>query len=270
MNDYLFELAKIPQNKLEPELILSSNNVYSLYFYPTHDVNSDEKTKFIIKFYNKSEEFYKEHGTYICKLHEPLSNEYIKQVGEAYNSKELTLDLSKTNILRVEIELHRTERLKPLIKQLSENKVFLTPYLLIKALNSKRLYGVLDNVFSNLLKKHVFCKKHSKPATDKVSGIRKLAGNLLRDSSNYYYFKNIANELEEARPFSEIANSSRDFGGESDLYKELYNKLFVAKKEEIKSKYLIRSCNSYSLERSEYILPTFHDLIYKVPIFDDS
>lgn len=260
VNDYLKMLAERSYSKIEPELI-ESEGVYSLYFKYSH--KDDSRIKFVIKCYNKSAEYFKRHKTYLCPLYEPLTKEEIKQVEQAYDSKTQTLNLEKLNLLRIEIELQGADKLSPLTNLLSGNEQEqFTVDLLLNAIRKGTLYKDLDHIFTNILQKTIFNTKETfKTATAEVSKVRKLACNLLLESSDFYDYKVVADELELQNPFSEMGTIIRKVTPDSVLYHELYSKLF----QKVSPTQLIRSCNSYSsIQLKDFIL------IYEVPIWDDS
>lgn len=89
------------------------NGSCSLYLRYNHDIDSEYNPKFLIKFYDKVAEYYKRHKTYICHLQEPLTEYEKSLVGSAYDEEKNTLNLEGFNILRVEIEFHGSEKIKP-------------------------------------------------------------------------------------------------------------------------------------------------------------
>ena len=269
VNDYLIELANRQYQNLDIGLLHSNIDAYSLYIHSKHNIDSDEKIKFIIKFYDKAKEFYKKNNTYICQLHEPLSQEDINQVGSAYNPKDLTLDLSKINLMRVEIELHRKNKLQPVLDKLSHLDEFLSVSVLIKALKSGTLYDKLEKVFNNLLKECVFDKENVEPTIENISMIRQLTAKLLSECPKFYYYRAIAREQGLMEQFKEISKISEKFRI-SDLYQELYNKLFITNKEEIEPENLKSDHSSSSSEWDIYLFQKYYELVYSVLNFDTS
>ena len=56
--------------------------------------------KFLIKFYNKTTEYFKQYKGYECQLYEPLAPEERKLVGEAYDNEKNTLNLEMLGITK--------------------------------------------------------------------------------------------------------------------------------------------------------------------------
>lgn len=266
VNDYLLMLAERSYSRIEPELI-ESEGIYSLYFKYSHNDDSLNGINFVIKFYNKAEEYYKQHKTYICPLYEQLTQNEIKQLGKAYDSDTHSLNLRDLNMLRVEIELQGADKLSPLTNLLShKDKERFTVELLLNVINKGTLNTDLEQIFTTILQRTIFNAKETlETATAEVSKIRKLACELLLDSSDFYGYQNVANELGLQNQFSEIRTIIRKVTPNSDLYKELCNKLFFkGDKSALKNRF-IRTCKPHSSPNLKDFI-----LIYVVPILDDS
>lgn len=267
VNDYLLMLAERSYSRIEPELI-ESEGIYSLYFKYSHNDDSLNGINFVIKFYNKAEEYYKQHKTYICHLYEPLIKEEIKQLGKAYNPEKNTLNLKDLNLLRVEIELQGADKLSPLTNLLSnkDKEEKFTVDLLLEAIRKGSLNNNLEEIFTTILQRTIFNTKETlETATAEVSKIRKLACELLLESSEFYDYQNVADELGLQNQFSEIGTIIRKVTPNSELYKELCNKLFFAGDKTTEKNVFIRTCKSHSSPNLRYFI-----LIYEVPILDDS
>ena len=261
-------LASRLYSRLEPEIIESQTGTTSLYLHYHHDVDSETNYKFLIKFYDKSAEYFKRHNTYICKLYEKPTSNDIEQLGTAYNRYNNSINLSKVNWLRVEIEFQESVKILPITTSLFKEVDRLTTSLVIQSLQKNTLYETLNKVFNRILQKHIFHAKETlKQATADVSAIRKLACELLLDSDLYHY-KAVANELGVKDQFVELEKIVRKITPDSELYTELYNKLFPSSldiAEMWKEGLFICSCNSYNSITLKHFL-----LVYEVPIFDDS
>lgn len=266
VNDYLLMLAERSYSRIEPELI-ESEGIYSLYFKYSHNDDSLNGINFVIKFYNKAEEYYKQHKTYICHLYEALTKDEIKQLGKAYNPETNTLKLKDLNLLRVEIELQGADKLSPLTNLLShKDKERFTVDLLLNAIRKDSLNNDLEKIFTTILQRTIFNTKETlETATAEVSKIRKLACELLLESSEFYDYQNVAKELGLQNQFSEIGTIIRKVTPNSELYKELCNKLFFAGDKTAEKNVFIRACKPHSSPNLKYFI-----LIYEVPILDDS
>lgn len=266
VNDYLLMLAERSYSRMEPELI-ESQGIYSLYFKYSHNENSLNGINFVIKFYNKTEEYYKQHKTYMCPLYEPLTKNEIKQLGDTYNPETNTLNLKDLNLLRVEIELKGADKLSPLTNLLShKDKERFTVDLLLNAIRKGTLNNDLEQIFTTILQKTIFNTKETlETATVEVSKIRKLACELLLESSDFYDYKNVADELGLQNQFFEIGTIIRKVTPNSELYKELCNKLFFKDDETSLKNEFKRTCKLYSSPKLKNFI-----LIFEVPIFDDS
>ncbi len=266
VNDYLLMLAERSYSRIEPELI-ESEGIYSLYFKYSHNDDSLNGINFVIKFYNKAEEYYKQHKTYICHLYEPLTKDEIKQLGKAYNPETNTLNLKDLNLLRVEIELQGADKLSPLTNLLShKDKERFTVDLLLNAIRKGSLSNDLEKIFTTIIQRTIFNTKETlETATTEVSKIRKLACELLLESSDFYDYQNVADELGLQNQFSEISTIIRKVTPNSELYKELCNKLFFADDKTAEKNGFIRTRKPHSSSNLVDFI-----LIYVVPIIDDS
>lgn len=269
VSEYICMLAQRSYGKLTIEQISSNKDgSYSLYLTYNHDIDSDYQVKFVIKFYDKVQEYYKRHKSYICKLFEPLTEYEKNLVGSAYNEETRMLDLEGLNILRIEIEYHGSEKIKPIKLSLDNESDFLSLDLLIDTMEERKLYTTLDKIFTETLKKLVFNAKETiETATAGLSKVRELACNLLLASSSLYDYKAVAGELGLENQFSTIDSIVRKVAPDSDLYQELYANLFsTCSNEESSQIELVRkSCNSYSFKLLKVFI-----LVYEVPVLDDS
>jgi len=270
VEEYISFLANRTYSFLEVDLKYS-NDTPSLYLHYNLDPESDESCKFIIKFYDKVKEYYKRHGHYHCKLHEPLRPDEIALVGDAYDKENNILDLEYLNILRIESEYHESAKISPITKALDPDSDRLTVPLMLESMRAGIFYDTLDKVFLSTLKKHVFnASKTHEEATADLSKIRGLACNLLLESPQVLHHKAVAKELGMSNQFSELETVVRKIIPDSMLYTELYNTLFystpdVEESEEVEEKMSVRTCKPYSLRQFKHFI-----LIYEVYIWDDS
>ncbi len=269
VNNYIMMLGNLSYSRLSPEIIESDGFQYSLYLTPNHAIDSSGKNiKSSILIYNKPEEFYRKYGTYICKLLEPLSPTDVEKVGSAYNPSNNTLDLSKINLMRIEIEIKSTKKLQPIINLLTNEESTLTASVLIKSLKEKLLYTAVEKIFTQKLKESVFSAEQTfETATQGINDVRKLACDIL-SKSDIYFYSAIADELGLESEFSEYARIIRKIIPDSDLYTELYHKLFLnsdSREYPVFTELFESGCNSYSFDYLKDFI-----LAYEVPIWDDS
>lgn len=267
VKEYISMLSEIPYSNLDVEL-KSSNSEPSLYLHHNYSVDSQESCKFLIKFYNKVQQFYKEHGHYKCQLYKPLTPKEIELVGNAYIPKKKILNLEHLNILRIEIEYHETAKIKPIIKELNPSADCLSLSIILNALKNKNFYSTLDKVFNTTLQKYVFSANTKlKTATAELSKVRQLACKLYHESGLTCHYTAVANELGLSNQISEINSILRKIMPDSDLYTELHNILFSSddKLESTEEEQRICDCNPCNFRTLKDIL-----LIYDVPIWDDS
>ena len=223
---------------------------------------------FVIKFYDKCAEYYRQHKTYECQLYEPLAPEEIALVENAYSKEKNTLNLEPLNILRIEIEYHETQKILPIVKVLDSDAEMLSLTLILESLKAGKFYDALEKIFNNTLKKYVFSASETlESATAELSNIRKLACECLLNNPEYYQYKAVAGELGLTNQFSELDYIVRKVIPDSVIYQELQNALFnTTMKESIGVViWSIRTCKSCSsIDLKHFIL------IYEVYIWDDS
>lgn len=265
--DAINYFADLPYSYLEPEYV-QSNGEPSLYLHYNCSPETERGMKFLIKFYDKTTEYFKQYKGYECQLYEPLAPEEIALVGKAYDKEKNTLNIEHLNILRIEIEFHETQKILPIIKLMNQQEEKLTVLMILESLKAGTFYNILEQVFNNTLKKYVFSASESlESATTELSNIRKLACECLLDNPEYFQYKAVAGELGITNQFSELDYTVRKVIPDSVIYKELYNALFSATTKEsvVICIWSIRSCNSYSSLTLKHFI-----LIYDVYIWDDS
>ena len=259
--------SNLPYAYVEPHP-KQSDGEPSLYLHYHYSPDTADSMTFVIKFYNKTAEYFRQHKTYECQLYEPLSQEEIELVGDAYNNEKNTLNLEHLNILRIEIEYHETQKILPIIKVLDSDAEMLSLTLILESLKAGKFYDALEKIFNNTLKKYVFSATNTlESATAGLSNIRKLACECLLDNPDYFQYKAVAGELGITNQFSELDYAVRKVIPDSVIYQELQNALFnTTMKESIGVViWSIRTCKSCSsIDLRHFIL------IYVVYIWDDS
>ena len=270
-DEYINFIAGMKLPSLTPVMYSSNSEGKSVYLAPPkRDIDDEEYTgNFVIKFYNKTLEYLSHNEDPVAKLNEPLTCKEQKLVGEAYNKKENSLDISKVNILRVEIVYKTSKVLMPVIKTLSDNTKELSFFSIIRELEKNSLYLTLEKVFNSTLKKYVFFQvKSAMEMTEGYDRIKSLAVDLLAISEEFYHYKAIFNDMGMKNQFSELQTIVRKIKPESDLYIELYDKFFnmplVMTSEQWK-RIFKTPCKGYSSKKLKGSI-----LVYEVPIWDDS
>ncbi len=265
--DAIDYFSKLPYSYLEPEFVQSDGDP-SLYLHYHYSPDTTGNMTFVIKFYDKCAEYYRQHKTYECQLYEPLAPEEIALVENAYSKEKNTLNLEPLNILRIEIEYHETQKILPIVKVLDSDAEMLSLTLILESLKAGKFYDALEKIFNNTLKKYVFSASETlESATAELSNIRKLACECLLNNPEYYQYKAVAGELGLTNQFSELDYIVRKVIPDSVIYQELQNALFnTTMKESIGVViWSIRTCKSCSsIDLKHFIL------IYEVYIWDDS
>lgn len=259
--------SNLPYAYVEPHP-KQSDGEPSLYLHYHYSPDTADSMTFVIKFYNKTAEYFRQHKTYECQLYEPLSQEEIELVGDAYNNEKNTLNLEHLNILRIEIEYHETQKILPIIKVLDSDAEMLSLTLILESLKAGKFYDALEKIFNNTLKKYVFSASDTlESATAELSNIRKLACECLLNNPEYYQYKAVAGELGLTNQFSELDYIVRKVIPDSVIYSELYNALFgtTTKESEVVCIWSIRTCKPCSSCDLKHFI-----LIYEVYIWDDS
>ena len=264
VQEYISFLSNLNFPYLSIESV-ESNGTASLYLQYNSNIESAETPHFRIKFYDKGHEYCKRHESPICKLYEALTKKEIELLGEAYNAKAHTVDMSKINMLRVEIELVQKDKLIPIIKRINNKENSLTLPMILGSLRKNKFYEILESLFNEKLLKYVLCAIDSfeKFAEDnKVSELNKQACLLQLEDNESKYFTALMNELGFSDSVAKMNKTIRKIIPNSILYAELYSALFPNKNNALKFK-------SASLDLYNSILKNFI-LIYEVPIWDDS
>lgn len=142
VTDAINYFSKLPYAYVEPHP-KQSDGEPSLYLHYHYSPDTAGSMTFVIKFYNKSAEYFKQHKTYECQLYEPLTHEEIELVGGAYDKNKNTLNLEHLNILRIEIEYHKTQKILPIVKVLDSNAETLSLPLILESLKTGEFYNAL-------------------------------------------------------------------------------------------------------------------------------
>ena len=124
----------------------------------------------------------------------------------------------------------------------------------------------LKKIFTTIIQRTIFNTKETlETATTEVSKSESWQCELLLESSDFYDYQNVADELGLQNQFSEISTIIRKVTPNSELYKELCNKLFFADDKTAEKNGFIRTCKPHSSSNLVDFI-----LIYVVPIIDDS
>lgn len=273
LSNPVYEYIEMLSQRSYPYLITeqkASNSEPSLYLRYPYTPDSEDSCAFVIKFYDKVQEYYHRHGHYNCPLYEPLTPYEKALVGNAYNEETNTLDLENLNILRIEIEYHESKKILPITKTLDPNADKLTVDLVLKSLRAGTFYNTIEQIFTRTLKKHVFHASGTlETATAGLSKVRELACKLLLESSQSSHYRAFAEDSGLLNQFSEIDTIVKKIRPESELYTELYNALFPSKSDVDESGIIeeksVRVCKPYNSKPLKHFI-----LIYDVPILDDS
>lgn len=265
----------------------------SLYLHFAQGIESEETPHFRLKFYDKGAEYCKRHDSPICKLYEHLTEKEIELLGEAYNPDTHSIDMSKVNMLRVELELVQKDKLTPIVERLDNTADKLTLNMILRALDNNSLYGVLKEVFHEKLRKYVFTAYDTLDNVaeeNKLSIIRKNACRLQLEDNRSKHFTALMTELGYKDSVTTMNGLVRKIIPDSELYMELYSAIFFnddsAITEEPTEEFVATAPDSTDVDStvSNLIVSkeniASHDLyssdiknfmlIYEVPILDDS
>lgn len=223
----------------EPHIKQTTDNSFSVYLSsPNRNPESDNEGTMIIRFYDKVQEYFDRHNTYILPLKFPISEEEKLRLGSAYNHEANIINLEHLNILRIEIELHKKTRLQPIAKILTgEAQDFLSVRNMLQSLEEGALYQKLDEIFTDILRKFVFPNAQAfiDKEPKKIRKVRELAVKLLSSSPNFYKYKFSAKCRGRSAKdsFNDISKLTRVEKSNSELYQELYNEVFKENKSEL-------------------------------------
>ena len=265
---YIKELSSKLYSRFKTDIV-SSMGTNSLYLSYINSEDGEKIPKFRIKFYDKGQEYYQKHKTWIYPVQEKLSPVEIKELNKAYCKKRNTINLSKVNILRIEIELLGKGKLSLLTKALSKNNDKLSMKLFVETLKKRELYNKCDEVFNKIIEKAIFEERNRKKIPEKNDNITKLARNLIKDRQMLNFYVNVADELNLKESFSDLAKFiEQKF--DTTLLDELYNNLFSKNTNEIltknQSERSLTAKNNHAFSNKHKEL----SLLYPVPIKDSS
>ena len=292
IEDYMGMLSNIDNPYITGATVESDVSV-SLYLHFAQGIESEETPHFRLKFYDKGAEYCKRHDNPICILYEPLTEREIELLGEAYNPDTHSVNMSKVNMLRVELELVQKDKLTPIIKRLDSTADKLTLNMILRALDNNSLYEVLREVFHEKLRKYVFtaCDTLDNIAEENnLSIITKNACRLQLEDRRSKHFTALMTELGHKESVTTMNRLVRKIVPDSDLYTELYSAIFSNDNsvitEEPTEELIATTPDSTDVDSTARIVivpkenVTSHDLnssdiknfmrIYEVPILDDS
>ena len=230
IQNYIQFLGGLKYRCLVPNAHFTSTNNKSLYLAPAKIKKSDKNytERHLIKFYDKSQEYIDKHSTTIVHLNEPLSEDEINILGEAYNRNEHAVDLSRINLLRIEVELKGTNALKNLVTRFGSIRVNnrVTYDRIIRAINWRVFNRIIENYFIEHLNKYIFSQFTENVIEDTSDSYTKLAAELLTNSGNIYKCKNIFKEFiyidkNLERNFSKLVTKSKQYVSQNTLFNEL-------------------------------------------------
>ena len=230
IQNYIHFLGGLKYRFLVPNTHSTSLNNKSLYLAPAKIKKSDKNytERHLIKFYDKKQEYIDKHNTSVVHLNEPLSEDEINILGEAYNRNEHTVDLGRINFIRIEVELKGTNALKNLVTHFGSIRVNnrVTYDRIVRAVNWQAFNRIIENYLIEHLNKYIF-SQFTKNVTEETSdSYTKFAAELLATSGNIYKYKNIFKEFIHIdknldRKFSDLVTKSRQYVSQNALFNEL-------------------------------------------------
>ncbi len=291
VEDYIGMLSNI-DNPCITGTTVESNVSISLYLHFVQDFESEEIPHFRLKFYDKGAEYCKRHNSPICKLYEPITEKEIKLLGDSYDPDSHSIDMSKVNMLRIELELVQKDKLTPVIKRLDSTADKFTLSMMLMALDNNSLYKVLREVFHEKLRKYVFTAYDTLDHVaeeNNLSNISKNAYKLQLEDGNSKHFTNLMTELGYKDSVTTMNRLVRKIIPDSKLYSELYSAIFsndntVITEETTEelvattpdstavdstARNIVSKENIASHDLNDSVLKGFI-LVYEVLIFDDS
>lgn len=230
VQNYIQFLGGLKYRCLVPNTHCTSTNNKSLYLAPAKIKKSDKNytERHLIKFYDKSQEYIDKHSTTIVHLNESLSEDEINILGEAYNRNEHAVDLSRINLLRIEVELKGINALKNLVTRFGSIRVNnkLTYNRIVRTINWRVFNRIIENYFIEHLNKYIFSQFTENVIEDTSDSYTKLAAELLTNSGNIYKCKNTFKEFLHIdknleRNFSNLTTKSKQYVSQNALFDEL-------------------------------------------------
>lgn len=230
IQNYIQFLGGLKYRFLVPNTHSTSLNNKSLYLAPAKIKKSAKNytERHLIKFYDKSQEYIDKHNTSIVHLNESLSEDEINILGEAYNRNEHTVDLSRINLLRIEVELKGAKFLESLANHFEGNRFNnrLTYNRIIQTLDRNTFKNIIENYLIEHLNKYIFSQFTENVTENTSDSYTKFAAEFLINSGNIYKYKNIFKEFIHIdknleRNFSNLVTKSKQYVSENDLFNEL-------------------------------------------------
>lgn len=230
IQNYIHFLGGLKYRFLVPNTHSTSLNNKSLYLAPAKIKKSAKNytERHLIKFYDKSQEYIDKHNTSIVHLNESLSEDEINILGEAYNRNEHTVDLSRINLLRIEVELKGAKFLESLANHFEGNRFNnrLTYNRIIQTLDRNTFKNIIENYLIEHLNKYIFSQFTENVTENTSDSYTKFAAEFLINSGNIYKYKNIFKEFIHIdknleRNFSNLVTKSKQYVSENDLFNEL-------------------------------------------------
>ena len=230
IQNYIQFLGGLKYRYLVPNMHSTSLNNKSLYLAPAKIKKSAKNytERHLIKFYDKRQEYSDKHSTTIVHLNESLSEDEINILGEAYNRNEHTVDLSRINLLRIEVELKGTNALQNLVTHFGSIRVNnrVTSNRIVRAINWQAFNRIIENYLIEHLNKYIFSQFVENVIEETSDSYTKFAAELLTNSGNIYKYKNIFKEFIHIdknldRKFSDLVTKSRQYVSQNALFNEL-------------------------------------------------
>ena len=230
VQNYIKFLNGLKYRHLVPNTHFTSSNNKSLYLAPTKIKKSDKNytERHLIKFYDKKQEYIDKHNTSVVHLNEPLSEDEINILGEAYNRNEHTVDLGRINFIRIEVELKGAKFLESLANHFEENRFNnrLTYNRIIQTLDRNTFKNIIENYLIEHLNKYIFSQFTENVTENTSDSYTKFAAEFLTNSGNIYKYKNTFKEFLHIdknleRNFSNLVTKSKQYVSQNALFNEL-------------------------------------------------
>ena len=230
IQNYIHFLGGLKYRFLVPNTHSTSLNNKSLYLAPAKIKKSAKNytERHLIKFYDKRQEYIDKHNVSIVHLNEPLSEDEINMLGEAYNRNEHTVDLDRINLLRIEVELKGAKFLESLANHFEGNRFNnrLTYNRIIQTLDRNTFKNIIENYLIEHLNKYIFSQFTENVTENTSDSYTKFAAEFLTNSGNIYKYKNTFKEFLHIdknleRNFSNLVTKSKQYVSQNALFNEL-------------------------------------------------
>ncbi len=230
IQNYIQFLGGLKYRYLVPNMHSTSLNNKSLYLAPAKIKKSAKNytERHLIKFYDKRQEYIDKHNTSVVHLNEPLSEDEINILGEAYNRNEHTVDLGRINFIRIEVELKGTNALKNLVTHFGSIRVNnrVTYDRIVRAINWQAFNRIIENYLIEHLNKYIFSQFTENVTENTSDSYTKFAAEFLTNSGNIYKYKNTFKEFLHIdknleRNFSNLVTKSKQYVSQNALFNEL-------------------------------------------------